>query len=100
MLERGQDTALLRFSLGNEYRAQEDDRNAAIHLEEAVRLDPEYSAAWKLLGKVLTDLGETSRAAEIYTQGIAVAEKSGDRQAAKEMAVFLRRLANTEKDSA
>ena len=100
MLERGQDTALLRFSLGNEYRAQEDDRSAAIHLEEAVRLDPEYSAAWKLLGKVLTDLDETSRAAEIYAQGIAVAEKSGDRQAAKEMAVFLRRLAKTEKSSA
>jgi Tfp pilus assembly protein PilF len=99
MLERGQDTALLRFSLGNEYRAQEDDRNAAIHLEEAVRLDPEYSAAWNLLGKVLTDLDETSRAAETYTQGIAVAEKSGDRQAAKEMSVFLRRLAKTEKSN-
>ena len=97
MLERGQDTALLRFSLGNEYRAQKDDRNAVIHLEEAIRLDPEYSAAWKLLGKVLSDLDETSRAAEIYTQGISVAEKSGDRQAAKEMAVFLRRLAKTDK---
>ncbi len=100
MLERGQDTALLRFSLGNEYRAQEDDRNAVIHLEEAVRLDPEYSAAWKLLGKVLSDLDETSRAAEIYTQGISVAEKSGDRQAAKEMTVFLRRLTKTKKGTA
>jgi Tfp pilus assembly protein PilF len=100
MLERGQDTALLRFSLGNEYRTQEDNRSAAIHLEEAVRLDPKYSAAWKLLGKVLTDLNEPSRAAEIYTQGIAVAEKSGDRQAAKEMAVFLRRIVKTESSSA
>jgi Tfp pilus assembly protein PilF len=100
MLERGQDTALLRFSLGNEYRAQEDGRSAVIHLEEAVRLDPEYSAAWKLLGKVLSDLDETSRAAEIYTQGISVAEKSGDRQAAKEMTVFLRRLTKTKKGTA
>lgn len=99
MLARGQDTALLRFSLGNEYLGQDDDRNAAIHLEEAVRLDPAYSAAWKLLGKVLVNLGETNRAADAYRLGIGVAEESGDRQAAKEMAVFLRRLSKTGKGS-
>jgi Tfp pilus assembly protein PilF len=97
MLARGQDTALVRFSLGNEYLTQGDDRNAAVHLEEAVRLDPGYSAAWKLLGKVLVNLGETNRAADVYRQGIGVAEESGDRQAAKEMTVFLKRISKTDK---
>lgn len=50
MLDRGQDSALLRFSLGNEYRAAGRHDEAITHLQQAVRLDPGYSAAWKLLG--------------------------------------------------
>jgi hypothetical protein len=52
----------------------------------------EPGAAWKLYGKALTEAGESGAAIEAYRQGIAVAERRGDRQAAKEMAVFLRRL--------
>ena len=39
MLERGQDSALLRFSLGNEYFASGDAGEAALHLSKAVELD-------------------------------------------------------------
>ena len=53
---------------------------------------PGYSAAWKLLGKALTECANTDEAIEAYRQGLAAAEKKGDKQAAKEMTVFLRRL--------
>lgn len=92
MLERGQDSSLLRFSLGNEYVAAGDFDEAAVHLAKAVELDRGYSAAWKLLGRSLAESGRKEEAIEAYTQGIEVAKEKGDRQAAKEMTVFLRRL--------
>jgi Tfp pilus assembly protein PilF len=91
MLTAGQDTALLRFSLGNAY-LDDDPGQAAVHLRKAVELDPNYSAAWKILGKALTLYGEPTDAAAAYRTGIDVAQSKGDKQAAKEMRVFLKRL--------
>ncbi|MEQ8204683.1 MAG: tetratricopeptide repeat protein [Woeseia sp.] len=92
MLARGQDSAMLRFSLGNEYYGQGDVTEAIPHLRTALVLDRNYSAAWKLLGKALTDTGDAAEAIRIYDEGIRIATTNGDRQAAKEMAVFLKRL--------
>ena len=92
MLASGRDNALLRFSLGNEYLKRGDALNAAEHLRRAVEHDPKYSAAWKLLGKALTEADALSEALAAYRQGIAVAEARGDKQAAKEMGVFARRI--------
>lgn len=92
MLRRGQDSALLRFSLGSEYRAAGQNEEAVRHFEKAVELDPGYSAAWKLLGRCLAALQREDEAIAAWREGIATAEAKGDRQAAKEMAVFLKRL--------
>jgi Tfp pilus assembly protein PilF len=92
MLAAGRDNALLRFSLGNEYLKAGDAGKAAAHLRRAVEHDPKYSAAWKLLGKALTDTESWEDALAAYRQGIAVAEARGDKQAAKEMGVFARRI--------
>lgn len=92
MLASGKETALLRFSLGNEYLKRGEAQRAADHLARAVELDPKYSAAWKGLGKALADAGRKSDALAAYRQGIAVAEAKGDKQAAKEMTVFARRI--------
>jgi len=92
MLASGKDNALLRFGLGNEYLKLGEAEKAIVHLEAALRFDPAYSAAWKLLGKALTEVGRLEEALAAYHEGIAAAEKKGDKQAAKEMAVFARRL--------
>lgn len=92
LLSQGQDNALLRFGLGNAYFQQKDFHSAVSHLVKAVEHDPGYSAAWKLLGKSLTEDGEKDRAIEAFEKGIACAEKKGDIQAIKEMRVFLKRL--------
>ena len=92
MLASGKETALLRFSLGNEYLKRGDFERAAEHLRRAVELDPKYSAAWKLLGKGLAHAGCKVEALAAYRQGIAVAEAKGDKQAANEMSVFARRI--------
>lgn len=92
MLARGQGSALLRFSLGGEYLKAGQPDKAIEHLRQAVALDPKYSAAWKLLGKALAEAGRTDEAIKAYEDGIRAAETKGDTQAAKEMAVFLKRL--------
>ncbi len=92
MLARGQDTVLLRYSLGGEYLKLDQFDKAAAHLRKAVEKDPKYSAAWKLLGKALADAGHNDEAIKAYENGIKVAEEKGDKQAAKEMMVFLKRL--------
>ena len=86
------DGALLRFSLGNEYLKAGDPAKAGKCFQEAVDRDSRYSAAWKALGKALTEAGDKAGALAAYERGIAVAEARGDIQAAKEMKVFARRL--------
>ena len=71
---------------------------AAEHLRQSVAKDPKYSAAWTLLGQALADAGHKDEAIKAYEDGIQVAEEKGDKQAAKEMAVFLKRLKKRAKD--
>lgn len=92
MLAAGQDSALLRFSLGTEYLRTGDARQAQIHLKQAVEQNPAYSAAWKLLGKATAESGDSEQAMQVFARGIEVADQHGDVQAAKEMKVFLKRL--------
>lgn len=92
LLARGQDNALLRFSLGSEYLNAGDAGTAVSHLQRAVAQDPGYSAAWKLLGKAHAAQGDAAQARQAWEQGLAAAARKGDRQAEKEMTVFLRRL--------
>lgn len=91
MLAAGKDGALLRFGLGSEYLKAGDPARAAVHLREAVALDRGYSAAWKLLGKAL-EKSDPAAAAVAWREGIAAAQARGDKQAVREMEVFLRRL--------
>jgi Tfp pilus assembly protein PilF len=96
LLAKGNDGATLRLALAARYLDAGDAAAAVAHAEAAVRLDPEYSAAWKALGRALTAAGREGDALLSYERGIAVAERRGDRQAAKEMRVFSRRLGSRE----
>ena len=91
MLARGQDSALLRYGLGNEYLKVKEYEQAVEHLAEAVRQDLGYSAAWKLYGKALTGAEQYEEAVTAFDRGIDTAEAKGDVQAAKEMRVFRKR---------
>ena len=92
MLAQGKDGALLRFSLGNEYLKAGNAARAVEHLFRASELDPKYTAAWKLLGRALSEAGRAADALDAYAKGIDVARERGDKQAQKEMQVFARRI--------
>jgi len=92
ILEQGQDSVILRFGLGNALFKSGQAAEAISHLKVAIEFDPEYSAAWKILGKALVDVGDKEQAIVVYEKGLLVAEKKGDRQAVKEINIFLKRL--------
>lgn len=86
------DGSLLRFSLGLEYSKLNQWEKAIEHFRRSVAADPGYSAAWRALGKALESAARTDEALAAYRDGIAAAQKKGDKQAEKEMTVFARRL--------
>ena len=92
MLAKGMDNALLRFGLGKGYLDAAEFAQAAEHLQRCVEFDPQYSAAWKLLGQSLNKQGLSDEARAAWMQGLRVAEEKGDKQAGKEISVFLKRL--------
>lgn len=91
------DGSLLRYSLGSALLDAGNAADAVTELRAALTFDPDYSAAWKLLGRAQLALGDATAAAQAWGEGIAVADKRGDVQAAKEMRVFLRRMERDER---
>lgn len=92
LLDGPRDNALLRFSLGHEYLKAGQPERAAAYYRDALARDPHYSAAFKGLGKALLEAGQAEAALAAYRDGIAIAEARGDKQVAKEMTVFARRI--------
>ena len=94
------DGALLRFSLGQALLTGGNTAAAVDSLRAALAFDPNYSAAWKLLGQALLQGNERTAATAAWEHGISVAAMRGDTQAAKEMTVFLRRAQREESNDA
>ncbi len=92
MLENGRDSAMLRLSLAGVLQQRGELDAALKHLQSAVEQDPQYTAAWKALGKLHLQRDDSESARLAWQQGIEVALKRGDKQAQKEMQVFLKRL--------
>lgn len=92
MLADGKDDALLRFGLGNAYFQNKAFDTAAEHLAKALEFDKTYSAAWKLLGRAYLELDDTDGARRAFRDGIRYAEERGDKQAVREMQVFLKKV--------
>ncbi len=92
MVGTDRDSAMLRLTLSRLLAAQGEIIQAQAHLEAAVGMDPGYTAAWKELGRLRLQGNDAEGAAEAWRQGVDQARENGDKQAEKEMTVFLRRL--------
>ena len=92
MLAKGVDNSLLRFGLGKGYLDFGENAKAVEHFQRCVEIDPKYSAAWKLLGKAHLALVNHAAARLAWERGLEAARAHGDKQAEKEMTVFLKKL--------
>ncbi len=95
-LAAGTDNVQLRFGLASACFREGRFEDARAHASVAVERDPDYSAAWRLLGRALIELDENAAATAAFENGMAVAERHGDLQLVKEMSVFLKRLQREE----
>ncbi|HMB72549.1 MAG TPA: tetratricopeptide repeat protein [Gammaproteobacteria bacterium] len=92
LLAEGNDSSQLRYGLASACFSEQRFADAHRHAGIAVKLDPDYSAAWRLLGRASEKIGDMAAARDAYRNGIAVAESRGDKQLVREMTVFMNRL--------
>lgn len=83
---------VVHYGLGMEYLRAGEAANAAAAFRRVLELKPDYSAAYRELGKALEKLGQAEEAVAVYEKGREVAREKGDLQTVKEIEVFLRRL--------
>ncbi len=91
-LAEGNDSALLRLSIAQQLTTASRFDEAISHLQRALLLNPLYTAVWLALGQALEKKGDTPRAMQTYKSGIETAKKNGDKQAERQMSVYLSRL--------
>lgn len=80
------------YLLGMEYAKLQRHLDAIEAFEKALRILPDYAAAFRELGKSLRDAGRKREAEETWGKGVVVAQKRGDAQTLKELLVLLKRL--------
>jgi tetratricopeptide (TPR) repeat protein len=90
-LKRHPDDETAWYGLGRALLDLGRPGEAAAAFREALEAKPDYTAAQRDLGLSLLAQGESAAAVEAFRAGIALAERTGDLQAGREMAVFLRR---------
>ncbi len=91
-LAEGTDSALLRLSIAQQLSTAARFDEAIVHLQRALVLNPLYTAVWLALGQAIEKRGDPARAIETYKEGIETAKKNGDKQAERQMGVYLNRL--------
>ena len=96
LLERDPENPMVLCSLGIELFKEERYPEAKEHLSRAVARKPDYSVAYRMLGRTHYELHENAEARRTFETGREVAQKNGDLQTVKEIDVFLRRLGKRE----
>src|ERR1044071_3072638 len=85
MLKDQPDEAMIWYGLGNEYFKLERWADAANALRQVVRLNPDYSAAYQMLGSALMSDARHDEARRAWTEGIEAARRSGAWKAQQHM---------------
>ncbi len=96
LLERNPENPMILYSLGNELFKEGEYADARDHLRRAVENKPDYSVAYRTLGRAHYELHENAEARRVFTEGREVAERNGDLQTVREIDVFMRRLEKRE----
>jgi uncharacterized protein HemY len=96
LLERDPENPMILFSLGNELFKEGEYAEARDQLRRAVENKPDYSVAYRTLGRAHYELHENAEARRVFTEGREVAQRNGDLQTVREIDVFMRRLEKRE----
>lgn len=81
--------AFARYGLALEYIKLGDDSAALEHFQKLLEASPEYVAAYFQCGQLLSRLGRLDDARRVLSDGVVVAQKTGDLHARDEMQAAL-----------
>jgi predicted Zn-dependent protease len=96
LLQKDPQNPMVLYSLGNELFKEEKYEEARDLLRRAIENKPDYSVAYRMLGRAQYELREDTEAKNVFLEGKEVARQNGDLQTVKEIDVFLRRLETRE----
>jgi predicted Zn-dependent protease len=88
--------AMIWYGLANEYIKIERLDDAVEALRKVIEINPDYTAAYQILGSALMKRGDRGEARRIWTVGVEAAKRSGAWKAQQHMQNL---LADTEPES-
>jgi uncharacterized protein HemY len=77
MAQAQPDDAMIWYGLGSEYVKLEQWSEAVEALRNVLRINPDYTAAYQMLGSALASIGERDEARRVWTEGIETANRTG-----------------------
>lgn len=92
LLQRDETNPMVLYSLGSELFKEGRHAEARDFLRRAVEHKPDYSVAYRTLGRAHFELGEDAEARRVFEEGRRVAQSNGDLQTVREIDVFQKRL--------
>src|SRR5215212_7948878 len=96
LLKKDPENPMILCSLGIELFKEGRYLEAREHLRRAIENKPDYSVAYRILGRAHFELRENTEARRVFTEGREVALANGDLQTVREIDVFLRRVEKRE----
>lgn len=92
LLDRDPENPMVLYSLGSELFKEGRYEESRDMLRKAVENKPDYSVAYRTLGRALYELEEDEEAMRVFEEGRGIAQNNGDLQTVKEIDVFTKRL--------
>jgi len=96
MLKDQPDNEMIWYDLANEHSKLGNWAEAADALRNVIRLKPDYTSAYQLLGSALFNLGEREEARRVWQAGIAAADRTGAWKARQHMEALLNQTSGTD----
>jgi tetratricopeptide (TPR) repeat protein len=84
--------AFARYGLALECAKLGDDQAAALHFQKLLEENPQYVAGYFQFGQFLGRVGRLEEARKVLSDGIVMAQKTGDAHARDEMEAALSML--------
>jgi predicted Zn-dependent protease len=89
MVKQQPNDAMIWYGLASEYVKAERWGEAADALRSVVRLNPDYTAAYQMLGTAFMSQGKPEEARRAWTEGIEAANRTGAWKARQHMEALL-----------
>ncbi len=88
------DDVMVWYGLGTEYIKLEDWQQASRALSRVIEINPDYTAAYQMLGTALSNKGEIDEARKVWQEGIKAADRTGAWKARQHMEGLLAGTSN------